>query len=150
MSIRLSHHALRGSLAVALLLSLGCVSMGPSREQKADELIKKAEDNEGKGQGGGGGGGGGPPKGNQTPNGPAGQSTLPPGASRVGDMRGRKTAKAGEKWGDMRDKEREEVLQALKDKFPERFRELQKYYEIALAKQKRVTDTEEDTGADEE
>ena len=63
-------------------------------------------------------------------------------------MRGRKTAKPGQKWGDMRDKEREEVLQALKDKFPERFRELQKYYEIALAKQQRVTDG--DGGADDE
>ncbi len=106
-----------------------------------DELIKKAQEQEGGGNGGGGGGGG-PPRGNRQSNSPASRTALPPGASRVGDLRGRNKRKPGEIWGKMGDKEREEVLQALKEKFPERFRELQKWYERALAEEKRVTEAE--------
>jgi tetratricopeptide (TPR) repeat protein len=106
-----------------------------------DELIKKAEQKEGKGKGGGGGGGA--PKGNQQPSGPADQSKLSRGASRVGDLRGKKRSKAGEKWGEMRDKERDEVLQALKEKFPGRYRELQEQYDKAVADGKRVTESSE-------
>jgi hypothetical protein len=39
----------------------------------------------------------------------------------------------------MRDKERDEVLQALKEKFPDRYRELLEQYNKALAEGKRVT-----------
>jgi len=109
-----------------------------------NELIKKAEQQEGQGKGGGGGGG--PPRGNQQPSGPADQSKLAPGASRVGDLRGKNRAKAGEKWGEMRDKERDEVLQALKEKFPGRYRELQEQYDKAVAEGKRVTESSGDTG----
>jgi len=106
-----------------------------------NELIKKAEQQEGKGKDKGGGGGG-PPKGNQKSGGPAGQSRLPSGGG--GDaknLRGKNRAKAGEKWGEMRDKEREEVLQALKEKFPGRYRELQEQYDRAVAEGKRVTES---------
>ena len=104
-----------------------------------EELIKKAEEQENKGQGQGGGGGG-PPRGNRQPSGPADQSKLPPGASRVGDLRPKPKAKPGAKWGEMRDKEREEVLQALKEQFPDRYRELLEQYHKALADGKRVTE----------
>jgi hypothetical protein len=46
----------------------------------------------------------------------------------------------------MRDKEREEVLQALKEKFPERYRELLEQYNRALAEGKRVTEPAEEGG----
>lgn len=102
-----------------------------------EELIRRAEQQEGQNQGKGGGGG--PPRGNQQSSNPANQSQAPPGASRVGDLRG-KQRKPGEQWGEMRDKEREEVLQALKEKFPDRYRELLEQYNKALAEGKRVTD----------
>ena len=44
----------------------------------------------------------------------------------------------------MRDKERDEVLQALKEKFPDRYRELLEQYLKALAEGKRVTTPSED------
>jgi tetratricopeptide (TPR) repeat protein len=103
-----------------------------------EELIKRAEENEGKGKGGGGGGG--PPRGNRQSSNPANQSSAPPGASRVGDLRPNPKRKPGEQWGEMRDKEREEVLQALKEQFPDRYRELLEQYNKALAEGKRVTE----------
>jgi len=106
------------------------------------ELIKKAEQQEGKGKNSGGGGGA--PRGNRQSNNPANSSKISPGASRVGDLRGKKRPKAGEKWGEMRDKERDEVLQALKEKFPGRYRELQEQYDRAIAEGKRVTESSGD------
>ncbi len=106
-----------------------------------DELIKKAEENEGQGKGGGGGGG--TPRGNQQPSGPADRSMLPPGASRVGELRPNPKKKPADAWGEMRDKEREEVLQALKEQFPDRYRELLEQYNKALAEGKRVTEPAE-------
>ncbi|MHC4938250.1 MAG: tetratricopeptide repeat protein [Planctomycetota bacterium] len=107
-----------------------------------NELIKRAEEQEGKGKNKGGGGGA--PRGNRQSSGPANKSQLSPGAGRVGDLRGKKRAKAGEKWGEMRDKERDEVLQALKEKFPGRYRELQEQYDRAIAEGKRVTESSGD------
>ncbi|MCK6458878.1 MAG: hypothetical protein L6Q95_03175, partial [Planctomycetes bacterium] len=104
-----------------------------------DELIKKAEQQEGQGKGGGGGGGG-QPRGNQQPSDPANNSSVAPGASRVGELRPNPKKKAGDAWGEMRDKEREEVLQALKEQFPDRYRELLEQYNKALAEGKRVTE----------
>jgi tetratricopeptide (TPR) repeat protein len=104
-----------------------------------DELIKQAEQQEGD-QGKGGGGGSGPPRGNRQSSNPANQSSAPPGASRVGDLRGAPKRKPGDQWGEMRDKEREEVLQALKEQFPDRYRELLEQYNKALAEGKRVTE----------
>ena len=43
----------------------------------------------------------------------------------------------------MRAKEREEVLQALKEAFPDRYRELLEQYHKALAEGKRVTEPAE-------
>ena len=105
-----------------------------------EELIKKAEEQENQGQGQGKGGGGGPPRGNKKSSNPADQSKVSPGASRTGSLRKKQRAKAGDKWGEMRAKEREEVLQALKEAFPDRYRELLEQYHKALAEGKRVTE----------
>jgi len=107
-----------------------------------DELIKKAKQNEGQGQGQGGGSG--PPRGNDPSSNPANQSNAPAGASKVGDLRPRPKRKPGEQWGKMRDKEREEVLQALKNKFPDRYRELLEQYNKTLAEGERVTESTDD------
>ncbi|MHC4547995.1 MAG: tetratricopeptide repeat protein [Planctomycetota bacterium] len=107
-----------------------------------EELIKRAEENEGNSQNKGGGGG--PPRGNRQSSNPANRSQAPPGASRVGDLRPRPKRKPGDQWGLMRDKERDEVLQALKEKFPERYRELLEQYHKALAEGKRVTEPTEE------
>ena len=107
-----------------------------------DELIKKAQQQEGQGQGQGKGGGGNP-RGNDPSSSPANRSAAPRGSSRMGAQRpGAK--KAGEKWGMMRDKEREEVLQALKETMPDRYRDLLEQYHRALAEGKRVTEPSDD------
>jgi tetratricopeptide (TPR) repeat protein len=103
-----------------------------------EELIKRQEEQEGQGQGQGKGNNG-SPRGNQRSSNPANKSQAPPGASRNGDLRPKPDRKAGETWGEMRDKERDEVLQALKEKFPDRYRELLEQYNKALAEGKRVT-----------
>ena len=76
----------------------------------------------------------------------AGQSKTARGASNTGDLRPKPARKAGEQWGKMRDKEREDVLQALKQKFPDRYRELLEQYNKALAEGKRVTEPGEEAG----
>jgi len=73
-----------------------------------------------------------------------GVSGAPPGSSRVGDLRPKPKRNPGDRWGEMRDKERDEVLQALKEKFPERYRELLEQYHKALAEGKRVTEPAEE------
>ncbi|MEM8885298.1 MAG: tetratricopeptide repeat protein [Planctomycetota bacterium] len=108
-----------------------------------DELIKRAEQQEGKGQGQNNGGGN-SPRGNDPSSNPANSSKVSPGASRTGNLRGKPGRKPGEKWGEMRDKERDEVLQALKEKFPGRYRELQEQYDRAVAEGKRVTESSGD------
>jgi len=107
-----------------------------------DELIRRAKQGEGQGQGNGGGGG--PPRGNDPSSSPANRSSAPPGASRIGDLRPKPKRRPGREWGAMRAKEREEVLQALKEKFPDRYRALLEQYSKALAEGKRVTETAED------
>jgi len=103
-----------------------------------EQLIKKAEQNEGGGQGNDGGGNGNP-RGNDPSNSPANKSAAPPGAADTGDLRGKPQRKPGEQWGEMKDKEREDVLQALKEKIPDRYRDLLRQYDKALAEGKRVT-----------
>jgi len=97
-----------------------------------DKLIEEAEEKENQGGGGGGGGQGsqpgqgGNPSGNQQPGGPANQSSVSPGESRIGNL-GR-VIRGSESWGEARDREREEVLNAIKAKYPERYRELVEQY----------------------
>jgi tetratricopeptide (TPR) repeat protein len=108
-----------------------------------EELIKRAQQNEGQGSNGDNGGGG-PPRGNQQPSSPASRSVAPPGSSRVGELRPNPRKKPQDAWGEMRDKEREEVLQSLKEQFPDRYRELLEQYNKALAEGKRVTEPADD------
>ena len=114
---------------------------------RLNELIKKAEDREG--NQGGQGNRGGQPRGNQAPSAPATQSKLSPGSSRVGDLRGKQRGKAGDQWGKMKDREREEVLQALKEKLPDRYRGLVEQYMKRLAEGKRVTEPDESPAGEE-
>ena len=114
---------------------------------RLNELIKKAEDREG--NQGGQGNRGGQPRGNQAPNAPAQSSKLSPGSSRVGDLRGKQRGKAGDQWGKMQDREREEVLQALKEKLPDRYRGLVEQYMKRLAEGKRVTEPDESPAGEE-
>ncbi len=103
-----------------------------------DKLIKEAEDREQQGGGGGGGGGGGqggqggPPSGNQQPSGPASQSSVSPGQGRIGALGRLARGRADEVWGNARARERQEVLNVLKAKFPERYRELLEQYYKSL------------------
>lgn len=103
------------------------------------ELIALMEEMEKQGGGGGGGGGGGrggrggPPGGNRNSTSPAQNSALPGGAARVGPLRRVSRGKPGEAWGDLKGKDRQEVLQALKGKFPSRYRDLLEQYYKALS-----------------
>ncbi|MHC4971043.1 MAG: tetratricopeptide repeat protein [Planctomycetota bacterium] len=106
-----------------------------------DELIRRAKEQEGNSDQDGGGG---PPRGNDQPSSPANRSQAPPGSSRTGDLRPKPKRKPGDQWGEMRDKERDDVLQALKEKFPDRYRELLEQYHKALAEGKRVTEPAEE------
>jgi len=100
--------------------------------QRLIELAEQMEKS-GSGSGGGGGGGGGGRAGGNNSNGPANDSSLPPGASNVGKLRRISRGKADEVWGDLKDKDREEAMQLLKERFPERYRELLEEYYKALS-----------------
>lgn len=105
-----------------------------------EELIRRQEDSEGNQGGQGGGGGGGGARNRGQPNNPLNRSVLPGGAGGAGDLKPKPPRKPGDQWGDMREKEREEVLQSAKEKLPERYRELLEQYHKALAEGKRVTE----------
>jgi TolA-binding protein len=98
-----------------------------------DKLIEEAEKKEQQGGGGGGQGGGyGPASGNNQPNNPAEQSTAPVGESRIGDLHRITRGKPGDQWGQMKDRDREAVLNAIKGRFPDRYKELVKQYYESL------------------
>ncbi len=105
-----------------------------------DKLIKEAEEKEKSGGGGGGGGSGqgqgnGPPSGNGQSTSPANQSTLPTGAGGQGDLHATSRGTPGEEWGKLQDRKREEVLNALKTSFPDRYRELVEQYYRSMQEQ---------------
>jgi len=112
-----------------------------------DKLIEEAEQGEGGGKGGGNNRGG-RPRGNQPPDSPADRTALPPGPTGVGDLGPKRKPKPGEKWGEMRDRERDEVLQSLKEKLPERYRDLLEQYHRRLAEGRRATENEEAGGGE--
>ena len=99
-----------------------------------EKLIKEAEEKEcncrGSGSGSGKGKSGG--KGGQAPAGGADQSSAPQGESKVGSLDKINRGKMGDQWGGLRDKKREEVLSALKAKFPDRYKELVEQYYKSL------------------
>lgn len=104
-----------------------------------DKLIEEAEEKE-KGGGGGGGGsssGGGnkPGQGGKAagdPTSPASVSQAPEGQGKYGELK-KKPPEKGESWGDLNQREREKVLAALKERFPERYQELVKGYSESIA-----------------
>lgn len=106
-----------------------------------NKLIKEAEEREksqcqsgGKGRSSGRGGRKGAS--NNTPRAPAEESSAPPGAGRVGDLHAAGKADPGEMWGKLPPAEREKVLQALRERFPSRYRQLVEQYYRSLAEQK--------------
>ncbi|MFQ5589665.1 MAG: hypothetical protein ACE5HE_00750 [Phycisphaerae bacterium] len=107
------------------------------RQQQAvallDQLIEEAEDRESKSAGGGGSGGA---SGAQLPNNPMSQSQLPQGTVQEGPLREPRRANPGEVWGSMPPAQREQVLQAIRDCFPSRYRQLVEQYYEQLAKKR--------------
>lgn len=74
--------------------------------------------------------GSGQAQGNQPSQQGAQRSTLPGGRGRFGDLRRSAQARPGEQWGKMRPEERERILQAVRQNFPSRYRQLiEQYYE---------------------
>ncbi|MEZ6185077.1 MAG: hypothetical protein R3F62_08725 [Planctomycetota bacterium] len=107
-----------------------------------DRLIELMREKEGGGGGGGGGQGGQPgqggqAQGNQQSGGPAQGSTLPGGQGRIGELTELPRDATREDWGHMRDAEREQAEQYLREKFPKRYRELIEEYYRALSEQDR-------------
>jgi hypothetical protein len=102
-----------------------------------DKLIKEAEDQEqssSSSSSSGGGGGGSGRSGGGNPSSPMQDSALPGGAPGEGPLHDRPRANPGEMWGAMPPAERERVLQALRDNFPSRYRQLVEQYYEHLAK----------------
>jgi hypothetical protein len=99
-----------------------------------EQLIELAEKMEkaGQGSGGGAGGAGGRAGGNNS-NSPADDSFLPTGPTEIGRLRRVSRGDPDEVWGELRDRDREEALQFLKDRFPTRYRELLEEYYRALS-----------------
>ena len=100
-----------------------------------DALIEEAQQREqsqsGSGSGGGGGSGN---NGGRSPSNPMQQSMLPGGRGQEGSLGEMRRASPGEVWGTMPPAERERVLQALRESFPARYRQLVEQYYEEMAK----------------
>ena len=96
-----------------------------------DNLIEEAEKNEQSSSGSGSGSG----SGNKSPSTPMEDSMLPGGGSQGENLRSARKIRPGEAWGEMPPAEREKVLQALRDSFPSRYRQLVEQYYQELGKQ---------------
>lgn len=99
-----------------------------------ETLIKEAEEQEknncksgGSGQSGG--------KNAPSPGSPMQESRLPGGNPSEGELRAARRANPGDTWGSMPPAERERILQALRESFPPRYRQLVEQYYEQLAKQ---------------
>lgn len=100
-----------------------------------DKLIEDAqqkEQNQSNSEGGSQGGSGN--QGGQSPSNPMQESMLPGGQAREGALREARRASPGEAWGAMPPAERERVLQALRETFPARYRQLVEQYYEEMAK----------------
>ena len=100
-----------------------------------DKLIEEAEQKENSGGGGGGGGGQGQgqgpggPRGNQQPSSPATESTAPEGSAEIGSLHRVNRGNASDSWGNLKKKEKQDVINAFKAKFPSRYRQaVEEYY----------------------
>lgn len=98
-----------------------------------DKLIKEAEQNEqnqrnkdkNKNQS---------EKSGKNPDSPKEESDAPEGESKIGNLKKINRGNRDDEWGKERDKEREKIMNALKEKFPERYRELIEQYYKGLHK----------------
>jgi hypothetical protein len=100
-----------------------------------DEMIKEAEEQEKSScQGGAGGQSGQQSQGGQAPSNPMQDSALPGGSAAEGNLGDARRANPGESWGAMPPAERERILQALRESFPSRYRQLVEQYYEELAK----------------
>lgn len=104
-----------------------------TRQQKIidilDKLIEEAEQQEQNSQNSGNSGSQGS-QGQNNPSQPMQRSTLPQGEGQMGQLRPGRVANPAEVWGNMPPAERERILQALRESFPQRYRALvEQYYE---------------------
>lgn len=101
-----------------------------------DQMIKEAEDQEKSSceNGASGGSSGQQNQGGQAPSNPMQDSMLPGGNPQEGNLRDARRANPGESWGAMPPAERERILQALRESFPNRYRKLVEQYYEELAK----------------
>jgi hypothetical protein len=103
--------------------------------QKLIELAQQMEKSKGGGGGGGSGRAAGRSASNQSRN-PMQDSMLPTGPTSIGKLRRVSRGDPGEVWGELKDKDREEALQFLKERFPGRYHELLKEYYKRLSEEK--------------
>ncbi len=96
-----------------------------------DKLITEAEQQE---KNSGKSGGGGNSRGQRSPQQPMPDSRLPGGEAKEGSLRESRRANPADQWGAMPPAERERVLQALRESFPSRYRQLVEQYYEELAK----------------
>lgn len=99
-----------------------------------DKMIQDAENQEQQSSDNDSGGSGSSGNGKQSPSNPLQESTLPGGAGGKGELRSARRASPGEMWGAMPPAERAKVMQALRDSFPSRYRQLVEQYYEELAK----------------
>ena len=96
-------------------------------QEIAEKTVKEAEEQESSSSGDGGNAGS---VGRQESGSPMLDSRLPGGRAREAPLREARRANPGEAWGAMPPEQRERVLQALRDSFPSRYRQLvEQYYE---------------------
>ncbi|MCH7870963.1 MAG: hypothetical protein IID33_04615 [Planctomycetes bacterium] len=101
-----------------------------------DGLIEEAEQQEksSSSSSGGGSSGGRQQSGGAKPSSPLEESILPGGRGQTGKLGARRRANPGDMWGAMPPAKREQILQALRDNFPRRYRKLVEQYYEELAK----------------
>jgi tetratricopeptide (TPR) repeat protein len=109
-----------------------------SRQQRIidllDRLIKDAEEQEKNSCKSSSSGSGSGRSSTRSPANPMQESRLPGGSPRDESLRAGRRANPGEVWGNMPPGERERILQALRESFPSRYRQLVEQYYEELAK----------------
>ena len=103
-----------------------------------DKLIEQEQQKEQ--QGGGGGRGGQPREGGQPsgapPSSPREESEAPEGGGRIGDLHAAPDVDPSEMWGKLPPAERERILQAIRERYPSRYRQIVEQYYRSLAEEK--------------
>lgn len=79
---------------------------------------------------------GGEPNGKENPREGRETSEAPTGAGDVGELHGSPRAMPGESWGKLPPSERERILQAIRERFPSRYRQIVEQYYRSLAEEK--------------